>query len=99
MRDSDQTKRRLVPGQRQLRFPRPTSPSTKKAVERRTVRRKRTSVPHSTRPEVSGVCHVVLRVRRGLPWLRTPRTYRVLERALRAGKEKKGFALVQCAPG
>ena len=52
-------------------------------------------MPHSTRPEVRGVCHVVLRVRRGLPWLRTPKTYRVLERALRASKEKKGFALVQ----
>ena len=38
---------------------------------------------------------VVLRVRRGLPWLRTPKTYRVLERAFRAGKEKRGFALVQ----
>ena len=41
------------------------------------------------------MCHVVLRICRGLPWLRTPKTYRVLERALRAGKEKKGFALVQ----
>jgi REP element-mobilizing transposase RayT len=30
-----------------------------------------------------------------LPWLRTPRTYRVLERAFRQGKEKQGFALVQ----
>jgi len=59
------------------------------------VRRKRSGVPHSTRPDVRGVCHVVLRIRRGLPWLRTPRTYRVLERAFRAGKEKKGFALVQ----
>ncbi len=57
--------------------------------------RQRSSVPHSVRPEVRGVCHVVLRVRRGLPWLRTPRTYRVLERALRRGKEKQGFALVQ----
>jgi putative transposase len=57
--------------------------------------RRRSSVPHSTRPEVRGVCHVVLRIRRGLPWLRTPRTYRVLERALRAGKEREGFALVQ----
>src|SRR5262245_11614977 len=56
---------------------------------------KRSSVPHSARPEVSGVCHVVLRVRRGLPWLRTLRTYRVLERAFRQGKEKDGFALVQ----
>ena len=41
------------------------------------------------------MCHVVLRVRRGLPWLRTPRTYRVLEQAFRRGKEKQGFALVQ----
>ena len=56
---------------------------------------RRSNVPHSTRPEVRGVCHVVLRICRGLPWLRTPKTYRVLERALRAGKEKKGFALVQ----
>ena len=52
-------------------------------------------IPHSARPDVRGVCHVVLRVRRGLPWLRTPRTYRVLERAFRQGKEKQGFALVQ----
>ena len=57
--------------------------------------RQRSKVPHSTRPQVRGVCHVVLRVRRGLPWLRTPKTYRVLEGAFRAGKEKQGFALVQ----
>ena len=57
--------------------------------------KKRRNVPHSTRPELSGVCHVVLRIRRGLPWLRTPRTYRVLERAFRQGKEKSGFAVVQ----
>ena len=57
--------------------------------------RRRSGVPHSTRPEVRGVCHVVLRVRRGLPWLRTPKTWRVLERAFRRGKEKHGFALVQ----
>lgn len=57
--------------------------------------RRRSSVPHAKRPEVRGVCHVVLRIRRGLPWLRTPRTYRVLERAFRAGKQKQGFALVQ----
>jgi hypothetical protein len=56
--------------------------------------RSRSSVPHSARPELRGVCHVVLRVRRGLPWLRTPRAYRVLERAFRARKEKVGFALV-----
>ena len=41
------------------------------------------------------MCHVVLRVQRGLPWLRTPKTYRVLERAFRLGKEKPGFGLVQ----
>ena len=57
--------------------------------------RRRSNVPHSTRPQVHGVCHVVLRVRRGLPWLRTTKTYRVLEGAFRAGKEKEGFALVQ----
>ena len=57
--------------------------------------RRRSSVPHLARPEVRGVCHVVLRVRRGLPWLRTPKAYRVLERAFREGKEKRGFALVQ----
>src|SRR5262245_7221259 len=60
-----------------------------------TVDRRRSSVPHSARPEVRGVCHVVLRVRRGLPWLRAPKTYRVLEGAVRAGKENQGFALVQ----
>ena len=59
------------------------------------VDRRRSGVPHSARPDVRGVCHVVLRVRRGLPWLRTPKTYRVLERAFRAGKKKHGFALVQ----
>src|SRR5687767_10924395 len=57
--------------------------------------RQRSFVPHSTRPEVRGVLHVVLRIGSGLPWLRTPKTYRVLEGALRAGKEKNGFALVQ----
>ena len=41
------------------------------------------------------MCHIVFRIRRGLPWLRTPKTYRVLERAFRAGKEREGFALVQ----
>src|SRR5262245_41556566 len=57
--------------------------------------RRRSNVPHATRPEVRGVCHVVLRVRRGLPWLRTPRTYRVLERSFREGKERLGFAVVE----
>src|SRR5574341_2318527 len=60
----------------------------------KTVRR-RPNVPHTTRPEVSGPCHVVLRICRGLPWLRTPKTYRVLERCFRKCKEKKGFAIVE----
>ncbi len=42
-----------------------------------------------------GAVHVVLRIRRGLPGLRTPRGYRALERAFRAGKEKEGFGLTQ----
>jgi REP element-mobilizing transposase RayT len=60
----------------------------------KTVRR-RSNIPHTTRPEVSGPCHVVLRICRGLPWLRTPKTYRVLERCFRKCKEKKGFAIVE----
>jgi REP element-mobilizing transposase RayT len=59
------------------------------------VSKKRSGVPHSTRPEIHfSLCHVVLRIRRGLPWLRTPKTYRILERAFRAGKKKQGFRLV-----
>src|SRR5574341_762206 len=57
--------------------------------------RRRSNVPHTTRPEVSGPCHVVLRICRGLPWLRTPNTYRVLERCFRRCKEKKGFRIVE----
>ena len=37
----------------------------------------------------------MLRICRGLPWLRTPKTYRVLERCFRKCKEKKGFAIVE----
>ena len=51
--------------------------------------------PHETRPDVNGPVHVTLRICRGLPSLRTPRAYRVLERAFRAGKEKKNFGLCQ----
>ena len=58
------------------------------------VDRKSSRVPHETRPEVNGPLHVVLRIRRGLPGLRTPRALRRLERAFRAGKEKLGFGLV-----
>ena len=51
--------------------------------------------PHETRPDVNGPVHVTLKICRGLPNLRTPRAYRVLERAFRAGKEKQNFGLCQ----
>jgi len=57
--------------------------------------RKNSRVPHETRPEVRGLLHVVWRIKRGLPALRTPRGLRRLERAFRKGKERDGFALVQ----
>ena len=56
--------------------------------------RKTQRASHQKRPKVRGAIHVVQRIRRGLPNLRTPRTLRVLERAFRAGKEREGFALV-----
>ena len=56
--------------------------------------RKRSRVPHETRPEVRGPIHVVWRIQRGLPGLRTPRGLRRLERAFRRGKERDGFALL-----
>jgi len=57
--------------------------------------RRSSKVPHSTRPDIRGAAHVVLRIRRGLPSLRTPRCYRVLERCFRRGKQKQGFGLVE----
>jgi putative transposase len=56
---------------------------------------KSSKVPHEARPEICGPAHVVLRIRRGLPGLRTPRAYRVLEGAFRRGKKKDGFALLE----
>src|SRR5262245_52045805 len=55
---------------------------------------RRSRVPHETRPEVKGSIHVVWRIRRGLPSLRTPRGLRRLERAFRKSKEQRGFILV-----
>ena len=52
-------------------------------------------MPHIRRPQLKGAAHVVLRIRRGLPWLRTPKTWRVLERCFRSGKKKDGFRLVE----
>src|SRR5262245_16375568 len=60
-----------------------------------TNKRRSSKVPHVTRPEIRGAAHVVVRIRRGLPWLRTPKTYRVLERAFRSGKKKDGFRLIE----
>ena len=51
-------------------------------------------VPHETRPEVDGQLHVVWRIKRGLPNLRTPRGLRRLESAFRRSKERDGFALL-----
>ncbi|MSR63482.1 MAG: hypothetical protein EXS08_13655 [Planctomycetes bacterium] len=41
-----------------------------------------------------GPLHIVWRIARGLPGLRTPRAQHRLERAFRIGKERDGFALV-----
>jgi len=57
--------------------------------------RRSSKVPHVRRPQLKGAAHVVLRIRRGLPWLRTPKTWRVLERCFRSGKKKDGFRLVE----
>src|SRR4030095_16646223 len=50
-------------------------------------------VPPLTRPERSGITHVVMPTARALPGLRTPRLLRRLERSFRAGMQKLGFAL------
>jgi len=54
-------------------------------------------IRHGRRPDVNGAVHVTIRIRAGLPNMRTPRAYRVLERAFRRGKEREGFRLVQYA--
>src|SRR5262249_42089257 len=62
---------------------------------RSTRARRSSNVPHVRRPAINGAAHVVLRICRGLPWLRTPKTYRVLERCFRSGKSKDGFRLIE----
>src|ERR1051326_5007176 len=84
---------------RQLRlsFPRLKPVEKKKKAllpARESMPSRRSRVPHETRPEVSGPIHVVWRIRRGLPSLRTPRGLRRLERAFRKSKEQRGFILV-----
>jgi REP element-mobilizing transposase RayT len=78
--------------QLELSFPRLRR--AKRHPPERTPTRQRSRVPHDTRPEVRGPLHVVWRIRRGLPGLRTPRGLRRLERAFRQGKERDGFALL-----
>ena len=56
--------------------------------------KKSSGSPHTARPSISGPVHVTLRIARGLPSLRTPRAYRVLERAFRACR-RAGFSLFQ----
>lgn len=51
-------------------------------------------IRHAKRSDVNGPVHVTLKLRTGLPSLRTPRAYRVLERAFRRGNERQGFRLV-----
>jgi len=52
-------------------------------------------VPHSTRPDVQGPIHVVQRIARGLPDLRTPRNLRLFERCIRALLPRQKFAVIQ----
>jgi len=56
--------------------------------------RRSSHVPHATRPDAHGNLHIVWRIARGLPGLRTPRALRRLERAFRLGKQREGFALI-----
>ena len=57
----------------------------------------RRRVAHVARPELAArhPVHVTLRIVRGVPSLRVRQTYRALERALRAGRERFGLRLVQ----
>ena len=66
----------------------------KRHLPAREASRKSSRVPHETRPDVAGPIHVVWRIQRGLPDLRTPRGLRRLEGAFRKGKERDGFALL-----
>jgi REP element-mobilizing transposase RayT len=68
-------------------------PRRSPAAAREHLPARRGRVPHSIRPDVSGGVHVVQRIARGLPELRTPRLLRDFERSFRAAKERKGFAL------
>ena len=55
----------------------------------------RAGVPHTRRPDFASrhPLHVTVRVRRGLPGLRSRRAYRAIERAFTRGKERFGFRL------
>jgi REP element-mobilizing transposase RayT len=52
------------------------------------------SVPHSKRPDLSGVVHVTQKLCPGLPGMRDPDTFEVLREAIRAGNECDGFRVV-----
>jgi len=78
--------------ERRTRTPKRTQVKSAALLQRE---RRSTRVPHVARPDIRGAAHVVLRIRDGLPWLRTPKTWRVLERAFRAGKSKPGFRLIE----
>src|SRR5262245_2586566 len=98
--DKRAKERKEQAGQALLRWPRTAKrarANRRRPDGARLVTRPRRSpkVPHLTRPDIHGPAHVVLRIRRGLPWLRTPKTHRVLERAFRNSKKKDGFRLIE----
>jgi hypothetical protein len=73
-----------------------TPPSKSEVRQAPPTTRRSSHVPHSARPEAHGNLHIVWRIARGLPALRTPRALRRLERAFRLGKQREGFALIHC---
>ena len=83
------TQPELFPSRPRRRTSKPSSKRPEKPVARRS-----NKVSHSTRPPVKGPVHVVVRIRRGLPDLRSPKALRRLEKAFRACNTKPGFALV-----
>jgi len=51
---------------------------------------------HAKRPELQGaVVHVTMKLRPGLPSLRTPRAYRRIERAIRQASDRHGVRMVE----
>ena len=62
-----------------------------KSVSRK---RSKRGVTHNKRPSGCGAAHAVLKLARGLPSLRRPGTYRVVERAVRKS-QRKDFTIIE----